>query len=301
MGKLCLAMGLSIRFFGFFVDPWLSNEEIHRVIGEPARVEDITAADRELKIVTWNIERGLAYDSVLAVLRQLDADVVLLQEVDRDCRRTEFRHVAKDLAHALNMNWVAAGEFQELGEGRKDIPAISGQATLSKFAITKTQVLRFKAQDRWRWSINPVQPRRGGRMALKSETAGVVVYNTHIESGGRDKLKRRQIGEILAHQSATVAPLVPVVIGGDFNNGELHHTPMLNMLSSLGAADFADALGEHKGRAATSTGSSYPIDWIFVRNLSPLRGRVVNERSASDHSPVFAEFGLIPSAVLVGR
>jgi endonuclease/exonuclease/phosphatase family metal-dependent hydrolase len=294
-------MGLSIRFFGFFVDPWLSNEEIHRVIGEPARVEDVAAAERELKIVTWNIERGLAYESVLAVLRQLDADVVLLQEVDRDCRRTEFRNVARDLAHALDLNWVFAGEFQELGEGRTDAPAVTGQATLSKFPIKKPHVLRFKAQDRWRWSINPVQPRRGGRMALRSETAGVVVYNTHIESGGRDKLKRRQIAEILAHQSSTVAPLVPVVIGGDFNNGELHHSPMLNMLSSFGAADFADALGEHKGRAATSNGSSYPIDWIFVRNLAPLRGRVVNERSASDHSPVLAEFDLISGTVLVGR
>ena len=297
MGRLCLAMGLGLRFLGFVLDPWLSNAEIHRVSGEPARVVGARPDTGELTIVTWNIERGLAYASVLEVLRKLDADVLLLQEVDRDCRRTEYRHVAKDLAHALNMNWVAAGEFQELGEARDKAPAISGQATLSKLPIGRTEVLRFKAQDRWRWSINPVQPRRGGRMTLISETGGVVVYNTHIESGGRDKLKRQQIGEILAHQSANVPAGVPVLIGGDFNNGELHHSPML---SSLGAADFADALGEHKGRVSTSNGTRHPIDWIFVRNLLPLRGRVVNERSASDHAPVLAEFHLIRSP-LPGR
>ena len=132
-------------------------------------------------------------------------------------------------------------------------------------------------------------------MTLISETGGVVVYNTHIESGGRDKLKRQQIGEILAHQSANVPAGVPVLIGGDFNNGQLHHSPML---SSLGAADFADALGEYKGRVSTSNGTSHPIDWIFVRNLSPRRGRVVNERSASDHAPVLAEFHLIRSPLL---
>jgi hypothetical protein len=43
---------------------------------------------------------------------------------------------------------------------------------------------------------------------------------------------------------------------------------------------------------------SRPIDWIFVRNLSPLRGRVVNERSASDHAPVLAEFHPIRSPLL---
>jgi endonuclease/exonuclease/phosphatase family metal-dependent hydrolase len=293
MGKVCLAMGLSLRLFGFFVDPWLSSDEIHRVVGEPDRVVDRRpVAINDLKIVTWNIERGLAYESVLAALRRLDADVLLLQEVDRDCRRTEFRHVARDLAHALDMNWVAAGEFQELGEARQGTPAITGQATLSRFPIGQSEVLRFKAQDRWRWSINPVQPRRGGRMALRSETGGLIVYNTHIESGGRDKLKRQQIGEILAHQSRTTTGGLPVIIGGDFNNGELHHSPMLR---SLDAAQFADALGEHKNRGATSRGSSHPIDWLFVRNLSPLRGRVVDERSASDHSPVLAEFHLIPS------
>jgi len=196
------------------------------------------------------------------------------------------------------MNWVAAGEFQELGEGRSGTPAITGQATLSKFPISRTEVLRFRAQDRWRWSINPIQPRRGGRMALTSQTGSVVVYNTHIESGGRESVKRKQIAEILTHQAVAAAPGAPVIIGGDFNNtGELRHSPMLR---SLDAAHFADALGEPYDRGGTSNGSSHPIDWIFMRNLSPLRGRVVDERSASDHSPVFAEFHLI-SSLLVGR
>src|SRR5262245_29449573 len=104
------------------------------------------------------------------------------------------------------------------------------------------------------------------------------------------------MGEILAHQSRTIAAGTPVIIGGDFNNGQLRHSPML---SSLGAAEFADALGEHKDRGATSAGGTHPIDWIFVRNLAPLRGRVVDERSASDHAPVLAEFHLISTLRLV--
>jgi hypothetical protein len=32
-------------------------------------------------------------------------------------------------------------------------------------------------------AINPVQPRRGGRIALRARSAGILRYNTHIESG----------------------------------------------------------------------------------------------------------------------
>src|SRR4051812_15253335 len=116
MAKLWLAMGVFgfVRLFGFFSEPLLTEAEIHRVMGEPARIAARPIPAGDLKVITWNIERGQAYDSVLAVLRDLDADVLLLQEVDRACRRTRDRDVAQDLARALDMNWTSAGEFQEI-------------------------------------------------------------------------------------------------------------------------------------------------------------------------------------------
>ena len=50
-----------------------------------------------------------------ASIKKLDADVLLLQEVDRGCDRSGRRDVAADLAAALGMNWIFAGEFQEIG------------------------------------------------------------------------------------------------------------------------------------------------------------------------------------------
>jgi endonuclease/exonuclease/phosphatase family metal-dependent hydrolase len=297
MGYFYLAFGLwSLRVFGFFTEPLLSSDEIHRVVGEPARILRAAAAEPEdLKIVTWNIERGTAYDSILAVLRRLNADVVLLQEVDRSCRRTGYRDVSRDLANALHMNWVAAGEFQEIGEGGSGRSAVTGQAILSKFPITNPEALRFTAQDRWRWSINPAQPRRGGRIALKAETAGMLIYDTHIESGDNEALQRRQIEEIIADQARSPARLAPVLIGGDFNNGPVLRSAMFGHLN---AAAFADALGHFGGRGPTSFGQQHPIDWIFVKNVKPIGGRVVGMPGlqASDHFPVAAEldFGSNP-------
>ena len=286
MGRLCVALALSglVRLLGYATEPLLNNEEIHRVVGEQARIERTPKTEDHRSVVTWNIERGSSYEAILGTLRLLDADILLLQEVDRHCRRTGYRDVARDLAHALDLNWVAAGEFQEIGEARGGQPAIHGQAILSKFRIEDAEALRFDAQARWRWSLNPVQPRRGGRMALRVRSGGLLLYSTHIESGGNETLQRKQIAEVLADQRRQ-AGLEPVVIGGDFNNGPILRS---SLLGSLSAAAFADALGEAGSRGPTSSGQLHPIDWIFVRNISPIRGHIVDSRAASDHFPVIA-------------
>jgi endonuclease/exonuclease/phosphatase family metal-dependent hydrolase len=298
MGYFSIALGLSglLRVFGFFTDPMLSSRDIHRVVGDPTHVMDRVAGAGDLKIVTWNIERGTEYESILAELRGLDADILLLQEVDRNCRRTGYRDVSRDLADALKMNWVSAGEIQEIGEARAGSSAITGQTILSKFPIETASVLRFAAQDRWRWAVNPVQPRRGGRIALKAQTAGVLVYNTHIESGGNEALQRRQIGEIIADQSADRGYHTPVLIGGDFNNGPVLRAAMFGYLSD---AAFADALGELGDRGPTSFGQPHPIDWIFIKNMTPSGGRVVGTNPpASDHFPVAVALDLTPALAL---
>jgi len=305
MGKLCLAMGLVgvLRLFGYATDPLLSDRDVHRIIGEPHRILGVRDTTRDLKVITWNIERGEAYDSVLAMLRSLDADVLLLQEVDRDCRRTHYRHVGRDLAIALGMNWISAGEFQEIGEARGGKPAITGQAILSRFPLDDADVLRFAAQDRWRWSINPVQPRRGGRIALKARTAGLLLYNTHFESGGNERLQRRQMAEILLDHSRH-AGQAPALIGGDFNNGPILQASMFGYLNT---AAFADALGESSQRGPTSFGQRHPIDWLFVKNLTSLRGHIVDfpaavdTRAASDHFPVIATLGLTAAPAIALR
>jgi endonuclease/exonuclease/phosphatase family metal-dependent hydrolase len=301
MGKLCLALALPgfLRLLGFATEPLLSSAEIHAIEGEPARINRPVPDPEHLSVVTWNIERGQQYESIFESLRGLDADVLLLQEVDRHVHRTGYRDIARDLAHALDLNWVSGGEFQEIGEGRRNRPATTGQAILSKVRITDAEVLTFEAQAKWRWSINPVQPRRGGRIALKARTAGVLLYNVHIESGGDDSLQRRQVAEVLLDQMReTSSANGPVLIGGDFNNGPLLRS---TMFQSLSVADFTDALGSRDTRGPTAFGQRHPIDWIFLRNARGVHGRIVDTKSASDHFAVFAAVGPLASIASLAR
>jgi endonuclease/exonuclease/phosphatase family metal-dependent hydrolase len=162
---------------------------------------------QRLNVVSWNIERDVRFGGVLERLQKLDAYVLLLQEVDRYCDQSGGRDVAADLASALGTNWVAAGEFQEIGEATKGRAALHGQAILSRYPITDAGVLVFAEQARLRWRLNPVQPRRGGRMALRARTGGMLVYTAHLESAGNDTLRRKQLDEMVHDQQREARPM----------------------------------------------------------------------------------------------
>lgn len=271
--SLALALAL-LRMIGFFTEPRLAGEDIHAIDGERSRVISPLAPERPERIVTWNIERGIRFEAIRSVLEELDADVVLLQEVDRLCSRSGNRDVARDLAVALGMNWVAAGEFQEIGEGRRGTACLSGQAILSRQPIHDVSAVRFQDQASMKWRLNPAQPRRGARMALRASTGGAVFYSIHLESGGNERLRASQVRDIVADANRQADP---VMIGGDFNTTGGMDSPVFSALSSAG---FSNAAAVN-----TTSIARRPIDWIFMSRISGT-ATTVGAPDASDHDPV---------------
>ena len=139
---------------------------------------------------SWNIDRGLKLSAVIEFLAGSKADILLLQEADRNARRTHHTNVAKEIARKLEMNYVFGREFEELTQGSKISPAYHGQATLSGWPLANSRIIRFQKQSNFwhpHWflpEITPFQERLGGRMALVSEAdvAGkkIVTYNLHL-------------------------------------------------------------------------------------------------------------------------
>ncbi|HEY9285183.1 MAG TPA: endonuclease/exonuclease/phosphatase family protein [Pyrinomonadaceae bacterium] len=102
------------------------------------------ALGRFLRVVEWNVERGLEYEAIRRaftdpaafaklidpaayprggerrklVLEQVElmrqADVIVLNEVDFGMKRTDYRNVAAELAAALRMNYAYGVEFVEV-------------------------------------------------------------------------------------------------------------------------------------------------------------------------------------------
>jgi endonuclease/exonuclease/phosphatase family metal-dependent hydrolase len=284
------------RLTGYVTDPLLNSRQVHAIVGEPSRVSQLPPADGRLRVVSWNIAQGARYERVRDAVASLDADIYLLQEVDMGVRRSDYRHVAKDLADELGLNWVFAGEFQEIGQSRRNVPALTGQAILSRYPIHNARALPFENQARLRWRLDPFQPRRGGRMALRAESGGLLVYNAHIESAKDDRFRHKQVDEMLLDHLEPERAHLPVVFGGDFNTGNVpEKSPIVRCLTDEG---FTDALGTLDAPRRTSVRHPQPLDWIFIRNLVSERGRVVEVPKASDHFPLEAAIAVRPAARL---
>src|SRR4029077_1849079 len=160
-----------------------------------------------IRVVNWNINRGLRLQKVIEFLAGAKADVILLQEADLNARRTHHLNIAREIAQKLQMNYVFGREFQELTQGSRASPAYHGQATLSRWPLSNPRIIRFQKQSNFwrpRWflpEIGPFQERIGGRLALVSEAniAGrtIVNYNRHREGKGDGALRCSQIAEPL--------------------------------------------------------------------------------------------------------
>jgi endonuclease/exonuclease/phosphatase family metal-dependent hydrolase len=122
------------------------NNEAYFAGTKPLR-PDLKGMGPSLRIVEWNIERGIEFDAIKLLLTdkkgfiarvhseaasntntekaneqvlntQMDvlqsADVLVLNELDWGMKRSDYRAVVKDLAKALKMNWAYGVEFVEV-------------------------------------------------------------------------------------------------------------------------------------------------------------------------------------------
>ena len=250
---------------------------------------------RSIRVVNWNIDRGLRLPEIADFLESQQADLLTLQEVDLNARRTHHRNVAEELARKLGMNYVFGREFEELTQGSRTSPAYHGQATLSRMRLKNPRVIRFRSQSgfwRPRWFLPrtaPFQERLGGRVALVTEVEvmgrTLMVYNLHLESRGDDSLRLSQLTEVL-DDAAAVGSQVPVLLAGDLNF-DISEGHTAQRIQQTG---FRNVFGEsrfHTRPAHNLFGNPRSIDWALVSGpMEAAAGEVHKTVKASDHYPI---------------
>jgi endonuclease/exonuclease/phosphatase family metal-dependent hydrolase len=252
-------------------------------------------------VVDWNIDRGLQLPSIVDFLEDANADILLLQEVDINARRTHRLNIAREIAKKLRLNYVFGREFVELTQGPRANPAWHGQATLSRWKISNPRVIHFQRQSGFwkpRWFVPKMQPfqeRLGGRIALAAEIqigdVSIVAYNLHLESRANDELRLSQLEEVL-RDAAVYDATRPLMLAGDLNL----NASRLGVTEVLAHAGFRDAAPT--GRVATTPPrglleAGRHIDWAFVRGQVQIdQARVHNSIKASDHYPISFELRL---------
>jgi endonuclease/exonuclease/phosphatase family metal-dependent hydrolase len=254
-----------------------------------------------IRVVNWNIDRGLQLRAIIDCLGDMNADVFIIQEVDINARRTHRLNVAQEIAQKLRLNYVFGREFVELTQGSSTSPAYHGQATLSRWKVSNPRIIRFQRQSNfWQphWylpTLAPFQERLGGRIALVSEInisgVSIVSYNLHLESRGNDELRLAQLNEVLK-DARSYKPTLMTVIAGDLNLNAANPSPA----GAIAQDGFIDAVPTARMATTPSRNFLEPgrhIDWAFVRGPAQIsKGRVHNSIKASDHYPVSFEIRL---------
>ena len=266
-----------------------------------APIQWLSWPSSSLRVVDWNIDRGLKLPAIIDFLADTKADVFILQEVDINAHRTHRLNIAREIARKLRLNYVFGREFVELTQGTKTSPAYHGQATLSRWKISNPRVIRFQRQsDFWkpRWfkpNLQTFQERLGGRVALAAEIniagASTLCYNLHLESRSNDELRLSQLNEVLKDSTKYDSACL-VILAGDLNLD----ASKPGIAGALARAGFRDAVPT--ARVATTPArhlleAGHHIDWAFLRGIGQAEaGKVHRSVTASDHYPITFEFRL---------
>eukprot|EP00878_Enallax_costatus_P032956 GHUV01036316.1.p1 GENE.GHUV01036316.1~~GHUV01036316.1.p1 ORF type:complete len:233 (+),score=44.08 GHUV01036316.1:462-1160(+) len=155
------------------------------------------SAPKPIKLLQWNIERGYQLKRIIQQLREIDADVISLQEVDIGCERSGSQDIGGLIAAALGLNYLFICEFEELRSELRDERSqgggVHGNAILTKFDISSWSVIEHSHHP-IQWDLDPddqwhplaaKEPRRGRRLTLAADIntpQGLLqVYCCHLE------------------------------------------------------------------------------------------------------------------------
>lgn len=300
----------SVRICAEAADPVAAPDKVF--IDCPVEAGCFAPKDRipgdRLVIMAYNLERGGNLGAQITAIQAMDPppDVILASELDRGCARTGFRHVARDLAQALDMDWAFAVEFVELRLVEGDPPHYTaqcehGNAILSRLPLGNVRALRHETQASWYFDPGTPgdQPRLGGRIAVLADVAVGARYlhlaSLHLESALGDAERTAQAAEI-ARETAGLPH--PVIVGGDLNaglyfldvqNGETVD-PTVAALTSAGFADAHQGL-PYEGRI-TAPGYGFVLDLVLGRGIgfnAAAVGDAALWDALSDHRPVWTD------------
>lgn len=183
-----------------------------------------TQSTAQFRVASFNVERGYHVHKQAKFLSEQKFDVVLLQEVDFGCKRTQNLNICEELAKGVPgiSDAVWACEFEELDSPLRTAKLAGGgwhgNGILSKFPIVNCgSIVHTQIYD---WSTFKLQPRKGGRITVWADICIhkkiVRFYSSHLENFGGHVDRLRQFQEIHKHVMDT-APSTPVIIGGDIN------------------------------------------------------------------------------------
>lgn len=243
---------------------------------------------RDVTVLVYNIHAGTDtarqgnMARVAELVRATGADLVLLQEVDRNTQRSGPTDQPAVLARLTGYS-VAFG--QTIGFQGGDY----GIALLSRWPIRRDTLIHL-AVTAPPGRTTEGREQRGVLMAVVDAPGGpLAVLNTHLDASGDDTWRAQEIAGVL-RAAATVDTGVPLLLGGDLN--ALPESPLHQTLVDAGLRDAWLGCGVGDPRTFPVSAPARRIDYLYLRgDVRCVDARVLAEY-ASDHRPVLVRVRL---------
>lgn len=232
-----------------------------------------------IKILSYNIHHGAGIDGTLdleriaQVIKAANPDIVSLQEVDNQTRRSKGIDQAKELARLTDMQH-AYGASMDFAGGKY------GNAILTKHTIARAKTIPL-----------PGEPRSAlcARIKLSGKTvpSGEFLFiATHLDTSKAPRIDSVPLIESLFESS----PNRPAIIAGDFNA-----TPKSPTMAAFGQT-WKNATSQENLFTFPVAKPSKQIDYILSRpadRWKVVSSEVLAEAVASDHRPILAELEFV--------
>lgn len=236
-----------------------------------------------LKIATYNIHKGFSQfnrrvvlHAVRERLRNLDADVVFLQEVQGAHQHHSLRHA--EYPDAPQHEFLAESTWAHHAYGMNSVYEAGhhGNAILSRFPIVESH-----NQD-----VSAHRFEQRGLLHCEIEWQGEPVHCICVHFGLFAKGRRAQANALINYAQTAIAPEASLVIAGDFNDWG-------NQLSHSLAAEIAahDVFHIAQGAVARSFPAGFPLlklDRIYARGFEASQCDVHGSWRMSDHAALTA-------------
>jgi len=239
---------------------------------------------RELRVLVYNIHAGKDakgvdnLSRVAALVRSTNADIALLQEVDRGTTRSGKVDQPRVLASLTGFG-VAFGKTLEYQGGDYGI------AVLSRWPIRSDSLVSLP--------VSPPQARAGGsyeprgvlRATIDAPGNRLDIFNTHLDASRDDFYRRQELATVLDLASRAIEDgSKSALVGGDLNS-----EPASAVIDMVRGSFLRDPWPE----CGQGNGFSYPADRPVKRIdylLLPAKWRCITasviENEASDHRAV---------------
>lgn len=240
-------------------------------LGSPSRVA----------VLTYNIYHGedanggSNLDAVARIINSLEPDLVALQEVDNKTTRTKGLDLTAELSKRTGMQGVFGKAMDYAGGGY-------GEAVLSRYPVldTKNNPLGHSAKAEPRTALEvQIELPAGAKIAF------VGTHLDHLRDQSNRMMQARRIMELYENYD------LPIILAGDLN-AVLGSDP-INLLSR----QWSYAAQGDPQPTAPSVRPRRKIDYIMYKpkdRWKVVEVRVIDEKVASDHCPVFSVLELLP-------